>query len=101
MEKLCGNFDERRPVETISTMDIIPVYSGLNGFDICNTFILSSYKAHCTLLRQCLQNCHPAICQVQDGARVIDKCVWTFLTAQGLDNWLVVYSDGRGSLKNF
>lgn len=71
MEDLWGTFGEGSPVEAISIMEILRVYSVLDGFDIRNISIISSHRANCTLLRQCLEENRPEICQMEAGAHLI------------------------------
>lgn len=83
--------DECSPVEAMEIIEIIRVCSQLQGFDITHIFIISSYKTHCTVLRQSLLQFHPALYQ-KTAVHVIDQCVSTVATAKGLDHWLVIYS---------
>lgn len=99
MEDLRCNVYKCIIVEAAESMDILRVYSGLDGFHIRNIFILSSYQAHFTLWRQFLQYYHPAMFQVEDGAHIIDQFVSTVVIAEGLENLLVIYSPSRGPLQ--
>lgn len=52
MEAFHGKFYEQSPVEAIGIMEIVLLFSSLDGFDIRNIFIQSSYLAHCKFLGQ-------------------------------------------------
>lgn len=100
LQFFAGKLDGRSPIEAISIKDILCVYSQYNSFNIRNVFILSSYHAHCTLLRQCVREYFLKQYDYVGGQMIIDQCVSTVATAQGLENWLVIYSPGLRPLQN-
>lgn len=51
-------------------------------------------------LRQFLRQYFPMLYDYDGGNMIIDQCVSTVSTVQGLENWLVVYNPGRGQLQN-
>ena len=99
-ERAGDNFRESSPLEAAVVASLVASYVRHPAFDIRNVSVSSSYSRQVQLVRFALRHYFTGRVEDpfngEDGEDLLRNVVSTVASSQGTENWLIIYTPGKG-----